>query len=258
MKALALVLCVLTVVRGQDCGPGGLQKFYSKIRDFTNSDDNPFKDELDEHEGALNQLVARLGVVFQNADRALDNAKEYADVLNDLEADIEGLEGTGCPDYEFNCHDDFGHCIDKVLVCDGVADCDGGYDEAESTCTNVFTEGSVWEGHFVYDHCTQRQPESMKISIYEVHPQNYMSSDAVVEANVFLSAHHRNEHAEANFRLHGDYYYGTKRLVFQPPEDDRLGIIIQYDGHHSKDATGWIVRENSLDRCAEIVFHRVD
>jgi hypothetical protein len=54
----------------------------------------------------------------------------------------------------------------------------------------------------------------------------------------------------------GYYRFATQNLILLPPEDDRLGLICDFDGSNPDRCVGNIVRETSLEPCARFIFHR--
>ena len=56
--------------------------------------------------------------------------------------------------------------------------------------------------------------------------------------------------------LEGLYYFGKRRLEFASPEDDRLGVDIEFPPGENDVIIAYAVREASGERCAKFMLKR--
>jgi hypothetical protein len=215
------------------------------VADDHSADFEKLDDRLDHLTARVHDLVAKIEARV-DADR-IKRARS-------LEQRVVTLEGDGCGKREFQCGSDDPQCIGTLLVCDGIKDCRNGHDE--ENCELPTTAGSYFEGHVVTDTCTKRRPDIISIEITSVRRDSYFSTVAYVRALVHITYESDLQAGEVALPTVGYYSFGSSKLVLAPPEDDRLGLVCEFDGYNADKCQGTIVHEASLETCATLVFTR--
>ena len=59
------------------------------------------------------------------------------------------------------------------------------------------------------------------------------------------------------FTLHGVYDFVSRAAYFAPPEEDRLGVVLHFDGVSSDKFFGFIESFAHNDQCAKFFFTKV-
>jgi len=141
-----------------------------------------------------------------------------------------------------------------LFVCDGVKDCRNGEDEKH--CELPTKNGDEFEGHVVFDKCTQRHPDTITFSITGVKVAPAFTAITGLRASIHIAKETREYDADVSLPTIGYYRYATQNLVLMPPEDDGLGLICDFDGHNPDKCVGHIVHVASLEKCAKFIFFR--
>jgi hypothetical protein len=200
----------------------------------------------------LDHLTARIHDLVAKIDARVD--PERIKRAHSLEQRVIRLEGDGCGKREFQCGSDDPQCIGSLLVCDGVKDCRNGHDE--ENCELPTTAGSYFEGHVISDTCTKRRPDIISVEITSVRRDSYFSTVAYVRATIHITYADAQREGEVSLPTVGYFTFGSHKLVLAPPEDDRLGLVCEFDGYNADKCDGKIVHEGSLETCATILFTR--
>jgi len=77
-----------------------------------------------------------------------------------------------------------------------------------------------------------------------------------IRATLFISVEDDEEEHEVALQSEGYYRYNSHRIILLPPENDQLGLVCEFDGHDFDKCVGNIVRESSLEPCAQFIFFR--
>jgi hypothetical protein len=208
--------------------------------------------QYDQLEKRLDTLTARLHEMDEELDDRLDPEKKE----NALSFDhrVKQLEGSECDEeHHVSCGDD-SECVFRLFVCDGHEDCRNGADE--ENCDLPTNVGDSFVGHVVFDECTQRHPDTITFKITAVKVAEAFPAFPWIRATLFISVEDDEEEHDAALQTTGYYRYSSHRLVLLPPEDDRLGLVCEFDGYDYDKCVGNIVRESSLEPCAQFIFFR--
>jgi len=200
----------------------------------------------------LDHLTARIHDLVAKIDQRVDPARIRK--AHSLEQRVVQLEGDGCGNREFQCGSDDPQCIGSLLVCDGVKDCRNGRDEDH--CELPTTVGSYFEGHVITDTCTKLRPDIISVEITSVRRDNYFSTVAYVRAIIHIAYANNKMEGEVSLPTTGFYTFGSHKLVLTPPEDDRLGLVCEFDGYNADKCDGKIMHEASKEVCATLLFVR--
>lgn len=209
-------------------------------------------DEFEKLDDRLDQLTSRVNKLVAQIDARVD--ADRIKKAHSLEQRVVRLEGDGCGKREFQCGSDDPQCVGALFVCDGIKDCRNGHDE--ENCDLPTSAGSYFEGHVITDTCTKRRPDVISIEITSVRRDAYFSTVAYVRALIHISYDSKLQSGEVALPTVGFYSFGGSKLVLAPPEDDRLGLICDFDGYDTDKCQGTIVHEGSLETCATVLFTR--
>jgi hypothetical protein len=214
--------------------------------------DDDHEEEYQELTKRLNALTSRLHAIDEELDKRLD--PEMRIKARSLLHRVETLEEDNCDKDHYDCGGFEPECVSKLMVCDGAKDCRNGGDEAH--CELPTKQGDTFIGHVVFDHCSQRKPENMSFTITAVKTAAFFTAFPAVRA--LIEIEHEDDETEGAVALPtvGYYRFATQNLILLPPEDDRLGMICDFDGHNPDRCVGNIVRETSLKPCAQFIFNR--
>jgi hypothetical protein len=171
-----------------------------------------------------------------------------------LEHRVFELEEDVCDKDHYYCGREDPECVSRLHVCDGVNDCRSGDDERH--CELPTQTGDTFEGHVVFDNCTQRRPDTISFTITAVKTDDAFPSFPKVRATIDITTESDHHEGEASLPTVGYYRFATQNLILLPPEEDRLGLICDFDGHNPDRCVGNIVRETSLEPCAQFIFFR--
>lgn len=205
--------------------------------------------DFDKIDDRLDHLTARLVKLEDRIAARVDPARVQR--AKSIIAKVVKLEGTGCDSHDFQCGGNDPQCVGNLLVCDGVKDCRNGADEA--SCKVPFTTGDVYEGHVIYDRCTQRQPETINFEISAVQTTANFGAFARVRGNLVMEYDDHITEGHAALPSVGQYSFATHKLVFRPQEADRLGLSCEFDGANNDRCVGAIKRDSG-EQCAKIIF----
>jgi len=171
-----------------------------------------------------------------------------------LEHRVVELEEDHCDADHYYCGREDPECVSRLHVCDGVNDCRSGDDEKH--CELPIKVGDDFEGHVVFDNCTQRRPDTITFSITAIKTDPAFPGFPKIRATI--SIEHETDHHDSEVELPtvGYYRFNSQNLVLLPPEEDRLGLICDFDGHNNDRCVGNIVKETSLEACAQFIFFR--
>jgi hypothetical protein len=223
--------------------------------------DNDEEEEEEEHlheeqyaqlEKRLDILVAKLHDLDEHLDERLD--PERKERALSFEHRVSQLEEDTCEEHHYQCGGDDPECVSRLLVCDGVEDCRNGADE--ENCDMPTHPGDVFVGHVVYDRCTQRHPEEITVKITGVSVNEAYPAFPSVRATIYIDVEDEEEEGSVALPTTGYYRFATHKLVLLPPEDDRLGLVCDFDGFDNDKCVGHVVRESTLEPCAEFIFFR--
>jgi len=210
------------------------------------------EEQYDQLEKRLDQLTARLHNLDEELDDRLDpEKKEHA---LSFEHELQTLEASECEDENHVRCGDETECVFRLFVCDGHEDCRNGADE--ENCDLPVSVGDRFTGHVVFDRCTQRHPDTITFEITAVKVNEAFPVFPYIRSTLFISVEDDEIEQDVALPTTGYYRYNSHRLVFLPPEDDRLGLVCEFDGHDYDKCVGNIVRESTLDPCAQFIFFR--
>jgi hypothetical protein len=179
-------------------------------------------------------------------------------VIEDLEHELDILSHDVCtPWKQFSCRLTDHHCISSVLVCDGTEDCENGADEVERHCTVGTPAGSVWRGNVVYDHCTNRKPQTLEVEIQSVETVPYFPARPQVGAELHVAQQFKEYDTWAVLHMDGYWQPAERAVVFTAPESDGLGFTCQFFGTDVDTCVAHVIREQTFEPCAEFILHRV-
>jgi hypothetical protein len=235
------------------------KKHHNGDDDDDHEEEEEEEDEEDLREEQYAQLEKRLDVLtsrLHDLDESLDDRLDEEKKEQALSFDhrIRLLEKSECEEeHHVPCGTD-SECVFRLFVCDGHEDCHNGEDE--KNCDLPTNVGDTFIGHVVYDECTQRHPDTITMKITGVKVTEAFPAFPWIRATLFISVEDEEEEQEAALRTVGYYRYSTDRLILLPPEDDRLGLVCQFDGYDFDKCVGNIVRESSLEPCAQFIFLR--
>jgi hypothetical protein len=206
--------------------------------------------------------IGRLSGHVHALQEKLNDGAEKREKIRIQQAGIDNrlshLEPHHCKKNEFYCGDEDNVCVSKLLVCDKKPDCGSESDEASNRCDNPAHSGSVFIANIHNDRslCTTRRLNSIKIFVTSERRLTWFPSRILVDGTIELN--HSSEEAEQvdTLAVHGYYDAAHLRLVFHPPEDDRLGVICEFDGVDNDHCHGFVVREATLTRCLEFFASR--
>jgi hypothetical protein len=213
---------------------------------FATADHTSDFDKIDDR---LDHVTARLVKLEDRIAARVDPARVQR--AKSLVAKVVKLEGDGCDSNDFQCGGNDPQCVGNLLVCDGVKDCRNGADEAQ--CKPPFQAGDVFEGHVIYDRCTQRQPDIMNFEISAVQTSANFGASAKVRGNLVMEYDDQINDGQASLPSVGQYLFATNKLVFRPQESDRLGLSCEFDGSNTERCVGAIKRDSGV-QCAKIIF----
>lgn len=205
--------------------------------------------DFDKIDDRLDQLAARFVKLEERIATRVDPARVVR--AKSVVAKVVKIEGTGCDSTDFQCGGSDPQCVGNLLVCDGIKDCRNGADETE--CKVPFKAGDVFEGHVIYDRCTQRQPETFNFEISAVQTTANFGAFARVRGNLLLEYDDQTTEGTAALPSVGQYSFATHKLVFRPQEADRLGLSCAFDGANNERCVGYIKRDSG-EKCAKIIF----
>jgi len=206
----------------------------------------------DDLDSRLNKITARLQHLDDELDKRLD--PKLKDRALSLEHRLEELEERDCDKYHYNCGGNDQECVSRLFVCDGHKDCRNGDDEKH--CEFPTKVGDHFHGTVVFDHCTQRHPEHINFHITAVKESAAYSAFPMVRAVIEIDSEDHDEESSVALPTKGYYRFATQNLILQPPEDDGLGLICDFDGHNFDKCVGNIVHMASLEPCAKFIFFR--
>jgi hypothetical protein len=215
-------------------------------------DSHDHSSDFEKLDDRLDHLTDRIHDLNAKIDHRID--PERIKKAHSLEHRVVRLEGDGCGKREFQCGNDDPQCIGSLLVCDGVKDCRNGHDE--ESCELPTTAGSYFEGHVITDTCTKRRPDVISVEITSVRRDSYFQTVAYVRAIIHITYAGRAVEGEVALPTVGFYSFGSHKLILAPPEDDRLGLVCEFDGYNADKCQGKIVHEGSLETCATLLFTR--
>lgn len=203
-----------------------------------------------------------------NNDRALGKLEALADELEDklehmegavdieaLRARVDAITGTGCGDNEFTCSNHDG-CVNKLLVCDGVEDCNDGSDESTHTCRNPVPDGSSWGGYVVWGACKVAKDGQVRVMVTNAEAQNDMTSKLELDATSFI---YNSDSTYTTSHAHGWYAFGTRTWFVRNTGGHGLGnleIECVFDGYNDNHCQGSITRIGQSEPCAELELFR--
>nr|CAJ00866.1 extracellular hemoglobin linker L2 precursor [Arenicola marina] len=208
-----------------------------------------------EQSHTLDELTHQLHMLQQAYDTGMGRVDDVMEDMDDLSHRIADHEKEHCKKYrEFQCGGDHPKCISNLLVCDGDNDCDNGADEAR--CDVLTEAGSSWTGTVVYDHCTKRRPETMKLSIKSVDTVPFFTTHPKVRGTVLMEKHTKDYSEVINEPVSG-YWSSADRSAAMPPDSaGHLGFVCIFHGHDHDTCTGLLTKGKVTDACAEFTFHR--
>lgn len=211
-----------------------------------------FVEDFEKIDSRLDTLTTRIGKLIEKIESRTNPARLKK--AGSLKVRVQKLEGSGCGKNEFQCGGDNPQCIGNLFVCDGTKDCRNGADEAQ--CQLPISVGDVFEGHVLWDKCTKRQPEVISFEIKAIQTASFFTGFPKIKANVLIEASSASEGLQGSVALPtvGLYKFSQQKLVLQPPEADRLGLSCVFDGYNFDKCDGYIWREASVEKCAEIAF----
>lgn len=210
------------------------------------------EEEYDQLEKRLDDLVSRLHSLDEKLDERLD--PENKEKALSFENRVSLLEESHCDEDHWDCGGDDTECISRLKVCDGTKDCRNGDDE--ENCDLPVNVGDIFVGHTVFDHCTQRRPDEITIEITAVRTESAYPALPTILANLHIAVEDEEAEHEVVLPTNGYYRFNKHNLVLLPPEDDRLLLICDFDGHNEDKCIGNIVHEATLETCARFIFFR--
>jgi len=208
--------------------------------------------EYDELDTRLNKITSRLQEIEDDLDDRLDPAKITK--AHSLEHRVTELEEDHCDSDHYYCGREDPECVSRLHVCDGVNDCRSGDDEKH--CELPLKVGDEFVGHVVFDNCTQRRPETVAFTITAIKTDAAFPGFPKVRATISIESETDDHEAEVALPTTGYYRFNSQNLILLPPEDDRLGLICDFDGHNKDRCVGNIGPETSLEACAQFIFFR--
>jgi hypothetical protein len=207
--------------------------------------------DFDKLDDRLDTLTARLVELEEKIKARVDPARIIR--ARSMEAKVVKLEGTGCGKREFQCGGTDPQCVGVLEVCDSIKDCRNGADEAH--CELPLKAGDHFEGHMIFDHCTKRRPEGIDFEITSVRKSVAFNAFIKVTANIIIEYEDNKFDGHVALPTVGYYSFGASKLVFNPPEEDRLYLVVDFDGANFDRGVGHIKRDSG-DECAKLIFTR--
>nr|BAU46567.1 L2 linker protein of V1 giant hemoglobin [Lamellibrachia satsuma] len=201
----------------------------------------------------VDRLTKQFQEISDAADSSIAAAKSGGDIARHMLNNH--LDDHWCPSKYQRCGNS-PQCMSNMAFCDGINDCKNHFDEDEHRCVVPVTANSTWIGYPAYDHCTQRRPYEMVISITSAASDIVYKVHQPLKVQVDLFSKRGGLKQSASLRGDAVYCKGSQRLIIPPPEDDRLEIIGQFDGVFYDRFKGYIVHEMSGDKCAEFRFFK--
>lgn len=242
MRTVVLLLCVVVAAHARPsdtCNPSDLQVATQKLRLGALQDDfTSFRDKV-------TTRTAR--------------GKEVDAKVRDLRIRLGFLEDSGCDDeFEMQCGGESPLCISRLLICDGFNDCPNGIEESE--CDVYTPSGSVWKGDIIYDHCSKRQPEHIRMTIENYRVIDYLRSFPEVTATLEFDSHLHDYDYSSSVEVSGvmDLKPGEHLLYLSPPDDDSVALGCIFDGTNNEYCKGQIMRERTREICGEFFMTRID
>jgi hypothetical protein len=213
--------------------------------------DDDHKVAFDKLDDRLDKLTARLVGLEDKIQSRIDPARIIR--AKGLKARVDKIQGTGCGKRDYQCGGTDPQCVGVLLVCDGIKDCRNGADE--SNCELPFKAGDYFQGHMIFDKCTKRQPDGLDFEITSVRKAGDFNAFIKLTANIVIEYEDANIDGHVAMPTVGYYTYGLTKIVFNPPEDDRLYIVCDFDGANFDRCVGHIKRESG-EECAKLIFTR--
>lgn len=205
--------------------------------------------DFDKIDDRLDRVTSRIVKLEERIAARVDPARVVR--AKSTIARVVKIEGNGCGSNDFQCGGNDPQCVGNLLVCDGVKDCRNGADEAQ--CKVPFQAGDVFEGHVIFDRCTQRQPDTFNFEISAVQTSANFGAFAKVRGNLLMEYDDDITEGQASLPSFGQYSFATNKLVFRPQEADRLGLSCEFDGANTQRCVGAIKRDSG-EKCAKIIF----
>jgi hypothetical protein len=209
---------------------------------------------LRNQEARIARLAATVARIEALADEKLGD--DTHDVITELENMLNDVDGGTCSGGDFACGGSSNKCVSSLQVCDGVVDCESGHDEADSTCRTPAAVGSVWSGGRVYDDCTNRKPYEIQVRFTDSKRLDWFQARNNMRATVILKSKNGANSATASLPTSGYYNYASRKIYFNPPESDRLGLELDFNTGDVDSVNCYITRESTNDRCALFVLQR--
>jgi hypothetical protein len=214
-------------------------------------DDDDHKVAFDKLDDRMDKLTARLVGLEDKIQTRIDPDRIMR--AKGLKARVGKIQGTGCGKRDFQCGGTDPQCVGVLLVCDGIKDCRNGADE--KNCELPFKAGDYFVGHMIFDKCTKRQPDGIDFEITSVRKSGDFNSFIKLSANIVIEYEDASIDGHVAMPTIGYYTYGLTKIVFNPPEDDRLYIVCDFDGANFDRCVGHIKRESG-EECAKLIFTR--
>jgi len=220
--------------------------------------------------GLMQTRVYAHGTRIKNMEAAIDRLEErvntaisrgrdvYVNSLNNLVDRVHDIEGTGCPEYQFQCGDDLHHCIEDTLVCDGYSDCDNGHDEEQSVCYNPVPAGASFHGKIHFSHCATLPDFEMRMFVTATRNYEWFTPRTLVRATLVSSGRAGND---ITFSAQGQYNYGSRKLTLTDPDNTNasfagLELDCTFAEHDKEHASCYLVEIFTHQECAELKLTR--
>jgi hypothetical protein len=214
-------------------------------------DDHDHTADFEKLDDRLDKLTSRLVGLEERIHARVDPARIIR--ARGLKARVDKIQGTGCGKRGFQCGGTDPQCVGVLLVCDGIKDCRNGADEEH--CELPFKAGDHFVGHMIFDRCTKRQPDGIDFEITSVRKSSTFNSVIKLTANIIIEYEDDNIDGHVAIPTIGYFTFGLSKIVFNPPESDRLYIICDFDGANFDRCVGHIKRE-SEEECGKLIFTR--
>ena len=207
---------------------------------------------LDSQEVRLNRMSSRIESLTNQLEGKAGATSKSAGSITKYNYQLNDAFGDGCTKDELPCGD--GQCVNILQVCDGEKTCSNGKDE--EVCDSPIAAGDSFRGTVVYDRCTSRKPKEIRLVINSFQRSDSFKTKAQTEASYILSADSAAEDTDAYLMSSGNYCFGCRLLYTNPPEKDSLALTCKFDQGDNDRCTGYIVRENTGEKCAKFFFVR--